>query len=258
MTKTKINNQNIAIFIPARMASTRLPNKPLADICGEPMIVHVLKRALESGIKDVYVACSEEEVKDAVEKYAAIDGRSVGRVKAIMTDPDLPSGTDRIYQAMQKSGEDYDIIVNLQGDLPTLNPEFINKAVDLLDDEAVDVATLVTIIKDDNERNDPNVVKAVGSFASGVGRALYFTRSIAPYGEGDLYHHIGLYAYRGDSLKRFVSLPPSPLEKREKLEQLRALENQMRIDVAVIDEVPLGVDTAEDLEAARRILASDL
>lgn len=239
MTKT-------AIFIPARMASTRLPGKPLADIHGKPMIVHVLERAKESGISDVYVACSEDEVKKAVEAHGG---------KAIMTDPDLPSGTDRIYQAMKRATADYDIIVNVQGDLPTLDHKIINKAVALLDNKDVDISTLVAVIKTDHEKTNPNVVKAVGAFSEGNSRALYFTRATAPYGEGDLYHHIGLYVYRRESLERFVKLPPSPLEKREKLEQLRALENGMRIDVAVVDTVPLGVDTPEDLEFVRKLLA---
>lgn len=240
--------KNSAIFIPARMASTRFPNKPLALIHGKPMIIHVLERSLESGVDDVYVACSEQEVADVVKKY---NGRP------IMTDPDLPSGTDRIFAAMQASGREYENIVNVQGDLPSLDPSLIKISLDILANRDVDMSTLAAVIHDEEEKTNPNVVKAVISFTddSNVGRALYFTRATAPYGDGDLYHHIGLYAYRADSLKRFVSLPPSPLEKRERLEQLRALENGMRVDVGVVNAVPLGVDTPEDLAKVELSLA---
>lgn len=239
--------KKVAVFIPARMQSTRLPGKPLADICGKPMIVHVWERSMEAtNVDDVFVACAEDEIADIVEKNGG---------KAIITDPSHPSGTDRIYEALQKSGGDYDYIVNVQGDLPTLDPAIIDKAIALLDNHDVDIATLAAVIKDEHEKNNPNVVKAVISFESErKGRALYFTRATAPSGEGDLYHHIGLYVYRRESLEKFVKLAPSALEKREKLEQLRALENNMRIDVAVVDTVPLGVDTKDDLEAVRGII----
>jgi 3-deoxy-manno-octulosonate cytidylyltransferase (CMP-KDO synthetase) len=231
----------VAVFIPARMASTRLPNKPLADINGKPMIVHVWERSCKAAVDDVYVACAEKEIADVVEKCGG---------KAILTDPAHPSGTDRIYEALQKTGKNYDFIVNVQGDLPTLDHRIIDKALTLMKNPDVDIATLVAVIKHEHERTNPNVVKAV---VAESGRALYFTRATAPYGDGDLYHHIGLYVYRAKSLERFVGLPPSALEKREKLEQLRALENNMRIDVAVVDVVPLGVDTPEDLEKVREM-----
>lgn len=231
------------ILIPARLASTRLPNKPLAVIGGAPMIVHVWKRAVESGMGDVVVACDSQEI------YAAI---AAAGGKAVLTDPDLPSGSDRIYQALTKvdpAGE-YDVIINVQGDMPTLDPKVISAAARLLENEEVDIGTLAAVIQDASEKIDPAVVKIA---LSGT-RALYFSRATIPAGEGELYHHIGIYAYRRSALKQFVSLPPSALEMREKLEQLRALEAGMRIDVAVVDTVPLGVDTPETLEKARKAL----
>lgn len=234
--------QSVVIFIPARMESTRFPGKPLADMNGKPMIVHVYERAVQSGVGEVFVACAEQEIADAIEQHGG---------KAVLTDPAHPSGTDRIYEALTKTGGDYDVVVNVQGDLPSLDPTIITKAVHILDNPAVDIGTLAAVIREEEERTNPNVVKAVVSFKEGAdtGRALYFTRATAPHGSGDLHHHIGLYAYKKAALERFVSLAPSPLEQREKLEQLRALENDMRIDVAVVNTVPLGVDTPEDLQA---------
>ncbi len=238
----------VLIVIPARLASTRLPNKPLADICGAPMIVEVLRRAMEAEIGPVLVAADGEEIAGAV--------RAAGG-QALVTDPGLPSGSDRIFAALQKFDPErnFDAIVNLQGDLPTIEPASVRAALAPLQDEKVDIATLAARIVRAEERSDPNVVKAVGApIGPKRMRALYFTRAAAPWGEGDLYHHIGLYVYRRAALERFVALPPSTLERREKLEQLRALEAGMRIDVEIVDSVPLGVDTAEDLERARRIL----
>jgi len=227
------------------MASTRLPGKPLADIAGRPLIVHVLERAVEAGVGPVLVACCEPEVAEAV--------RAAGG-EAAMTDPDLPSGSDRIRAALDAFDPDrrFDRIVNLQGDLPTVPPGDIRAALALLDDPEVDIGTVAAEIRREEERTNPNVVKAV--FGTG-GRALYFTRATAPSGPGPLFHHIGLYAWRRAALERFTALPPSPLEQREKLEQLRALEAGMRIAVAVVDSVPLGVDTPADLARAREILA---
>lgn len=243
-------NQPI-IIIPARMASTRLPGKPLADIHGKPMIVHVWERASASGFP-VYVAAAEPEIIEAVEKAGG---------KAILTDPGHPSGTDRIYEALTliDPGKHYDIVVNVQGDLPLLTPELINQAVALLADTKVDIATLIAPISDEAERHNPNVVKAVIAFSPGAshGKALYFTRATAPYGEGEHYHHIGLYAYRRSALERFVTLPPSPLEQREKLEQLRALENDMHIEAGIASAVPLGVDTPEDLAKVKNLLREE-
>ncbi|MFM9973838.1 MAG: 3-deoxy-manno-octulosonate cytidylyltransferase [Beijerinckiaceae bacterium] len=236
------------IVIPARMAATRLPNKPLADINGKPMIVHVLERALESGIGPVVVATDSEAIAAAV---TAAGGR------AIMTRADHPSGSDRVHEAVEKADPDgyHDIIVNLQGDFPTIDPRAIALSVPPLADKAVDIATLAAEITDEDERNASSVVKLVGSMVvPGRMRALYFTRATAPTGPGPLYHHVGLYAYRRSALARFVSLPPSPLEIREKLEQLRALEAGMRIDVMIIDHVPRGVDTPGDLLIARELL----
>ena len=243
------------VLIPSRLASTRLPNKPLAELHGLPMIVQVWRRAMEAKLGPVVVACGDAAIFDAVKAAGG---------EAVMTDPDHPSGSDRIFEALQKldpAGK-YDSIVNLQGDLPTLDPALPRAAFELLADPAVDLSTLACAIKEPAEKTDPNVVKAVVSpnasgngGASTGGRALYFTRATAPHGDGPLYHHIGLYAYRRSALERFVTLTPSPLEQREKLEQLRLLEAGMRIDVAIVDSVPLGVDMPEDLEAARAALA---
>jgi 3-deoxy-manno-octulosonate cytidylyltransferase (CMP-KDO synthetase) len=244
---------DVLVLIPARLAATRLPGKPLADIGGEPMIVHVLRRAQEADIGPVIVATDAPEIAAAVDK---------AKGRAVLTRSDHASGSDRIFEALGKADPDRraKVIVNLQGDLPTLDPKAVAAALAPLADAAVDIATLAAAITIADERSNPNVVKVVGTPIGGGRevarlRALYFTRSTAPWGEGPLYHHIGLYAYRRAALERFVRLPPSPLERREKLEQLRALEAGMRIDVAIVDAVPLGVDTPEDLEKARKILA---
>lgn len=263
---------NPIIIIPARMASTRLPNKPLADIAGAPMIVQVMRRALAAKIGRVVVACDGKEIADAV---IAAGG------EAMLTAPELPSGSDRIFAALQKIDPRgaHDIIINVQGDMPTLEPSVIIKAAEILKNPEVDIATLAAVITDESEKTDPAVVKVVFSpsplegegWGGGLsqrtefvdahppsnlppqrGKALYFSRSPIPYGDGPLYHHIGIYAYRRAALEKFVSLPPSPLELREKLEQLRALEAGMTIGVAVVDTVPLGVDTLETLEKARK------
>ena len=239
---------DVLILIPARMASTRLPGKPLADIAGLPMIVQVLRRAEEARIGSVAVATDSEAVAAAVEKAGG---------RAVMTRADHVSGSDRIFEALQQIDPQRrtGIVVNVQGDLPTLAPGDLKAALAPLADPAVDIATLAAEITKNTERNNPNVVKLVGSQVSpGRLRALYFTRASAPTGDGPLYHHIGLYAYRRDALARFVKLPPSPLELRERLEQLRALEAGMRIDAAIVGSVPLGVDTPEDLETARAML----
>ena len=238
------------IVVPARMASTRLPGKPLADIHGEAMIVHVWRRAVEAGIGPVVVACAEPEIARAV---AAAGGR------AVLTDPDHPSGTDRVFEAVcavDPQGR-HDVVINLQGDLPTLDPALVGVVAGLLDDPAVDISTLAAVIADPAEVAAPSVVKAVVPLPSGrrAGRALYFSRAAVPAGEGPYLHHIGIYGYRRAALERFVALPPGVLEMREKLEQLRALEAGMRIEVALVDTIPLGVDTPADLERARALLA---
>jgi 3-deoxy-manno-octulosonate cytidylyltransferase (CMP-KDO synthetase) len=241
---------DILIIIPARMAASRLPGKPLADINGTPMIVHVLRRAEAASAGRVAVATDAPEIAAAVEKAGG---------HAVMTRADHPSGSDRIFEALTILDPRHQagIIVNVQGDLPTLDPADLTAAVALLADPAVDVATLAAEITRAEERTNPNVVKVVGSpVTPGRLRALYFTRATAPYGDGPLYHHIGLYAYRRQALEKFVALPPSALERREKLEQLRLLEAGMRIDAAVVKSVPLGVDTLEDLALARRLLAA--
>ena len=246
-----MSSQDTLILIPARMASTRLPGKPLADLGGRSMIVEVARRSAAAGIGRVVVATDDAGVQAAVE--------SAG-FEVAMTRADHASGSDRIFEALGRIDPERRVtrIVNVQGDLPTLDPTLIRAALDLLDDAAVDIGTLAAEITDAGERTNPNVVKAVGSpITPRRLRALYFTRATAPYGEGPLFHHIGLYAYRRSALERFVALPPSPLESREKLEQLRALEAGMRIDVALVDTVPLGVDTPEDLEKARAMLARE-
>ncbi len=245
----RMASHDILILIPARMAATRLPGKPLADIAGEPMIAHVIRRAHEARLGPVVVATDDEVIFAAVEKAGA---------RALMTRTDHASGSDRIFEALELADPEKKarIVVNMQGDLPTLSPGDLTAAVRLLDDPAVDIGTIAAEIRNPEEETNPNVVKVVGSPLSARRlRALYFSRATAPYGEGPLYHHIGLYAYRRQALARFVGLSPSPLEKREKLEQLRALEAGMRIDVAIVNSVPLGVDTPEDLETARRMLA---
>lgn len=237
------------ILIPARMASTRLPGKPLADIAGLPMIVHVARRASESGLGRVVVATDTEGVADAVRAHG---------FEAAMTGSNHESGSDRIFEALNALDPDgkVETIVNVQGDLPTIDPALIRAALKPFDNPAVDIATLCVEIERDEEKTNPNVVKVVGSPLSDTRlRALYFTRATAPWGEGPLYHHIGLYAYRRAALERFVALRPSPLERRERLEQLRALEAGMRIDAEIVQSVPLGVDTPEDLERARELLS---
>jgi 3-deoxy-manno-octulosonate cytidylyltransferase (CMP-KDO synthetase) len=234
------------VLIPARMASSRFPGKPLADIAGEPMIVHVLRQAEAAEVGPVVVATDSEAIATAVEKAGG---------RAVMTRADHASGSDRIFEALAVVGSHADVIVNVQGDLPTLQPADVRAALAPLADPAVDIATLAAEIQATDERTNPNVVKVVGTpVAEGRLRALYFTRATAPFGDGPLYHHIGLYAYRRAALERFVSLAPSWLEQRERLEQLRALEAGMRIDVTIVDSVPLGVDTPDDLAKARSLL----
>lgn len=234
------------VLVPARLAATRLPRKPLADINGEAMIVHVWRRAVEAGVGRVAVATDSGEIAAVIEAAGGI---------AVMTRTDHPNGTSRIHEALQVLGGNEELVVNFQGDIPTVDPATVRAALRPLTDPAVDIATVAAEILRPEERTDPNVVKVVGT---PVGdrrlRALYFTRATAPSGEGPLYHHIGLYAFRRPALARYVALPPSPLEIRERLEQLRALEAGMRIDVALVDAVPLGVDTPADLDRARALL----
>jgi 3-deoxy-manno-octulosonate cytidylyltransferase (CMP-KDO synthetase) len=247
---------NPIVVIPARLASTRLPDKPLADIGGEPMIVHVWRRAVMADLGPVVVASGDMEIAAAVEQAGG---------RAIATRPDHPSGSDRIHEAVSLIDPDrnHDAVINLQGDLPLIEPSAINAVFDQLSvrdnrQKLPDMTTLAAEIVEDRERTDPNVVKAVISMAEDAraGQALYFTRATAPWGDGPLYHHIGIYGYRRDALDRFVALPPSPLEQRERLEQLRALDAGMRIRVALVDSVPFGVDTPADLERARTLLAN--
>ena len=240
---------NPIILIPARLASTRLPNKPLADIAGLPMIVHVLNRAREAALGPIAIACADPSIAEAV---TAAGGR------AILTDPALPSGSDRIHAALQRldPGGAHDIIINLQGDLPSIPPDFLSTVLRPLANPKFDIATLVAPITTPEEAASPSVVKCACAFAPGttIAPALYFSRSKIPSGDGPLWHHIGIYAYRRAALEKFVSLPESPLEARENLEQLRALEAGLSIGAAQVAFAPFGVDTPADLEHARKIL----
>lgn len=238
------------ILIPARFASTRLPGKPLADIGGKPMIVHVWERAVASGVGRVAVATDDIRIADVV---TAAGG------EAVMTRPDHESGSDRLWEALclLDPNARHDVIVNVQGDVPTLPPIMVAQVATALD-AGMDMATLVGELKHAEDRENTAVVKAIVSWKDTEqrqGEALYFTRATAPWGDGPLYHHIGIYAYRRTALQRFVSLPPSPLERREKLEQLRALEAGMRIAVARVDDEPPGIDTPEQLEAIRSLFS---
>ena len=236
------------VLIPARLASTRLPGKPLVEIGGLPMIVQVIRRAEAARLGPVWVATDDLSIKSAVEKAGG---------QAVMTSKDHVSGSDRIFEALRAIDpkKKAKIVVNVQGDLPTVEPATIRAVLSPLKDKAVDISTVAAVIDNESDRVNPNIVKVVGSV---VGkdrmRALYFTRATAPAGEGPLYHHIGLYAFRRAALEKFVKLKPSPLELRERLEQLRSLEANMRVDVAVVDAVPLGVDTRAELEKAREML----
>ncbi len=237
------------VLIPARMASTRLPGKPLADICGLPMIVQVALRAREADAGRVIVAVDDQTVFHTV-RAAGFD--------VVMTRADHQSGSDRIHEALQHADPDgkVEYIINVQGDLPTIEAEAIHASFRPMEEPSVDIATLTVEIEEDADRTNPNIVKVIGSpLSASRMRALYFSRATAPYGDGPLYHHIGLYTYRRRALERFVALGPSALETRERLEQLRALEAGMRIDVEIVDSVPLGVDTSDDLLKARAILA---
>lgn len=238
------------IVVPARLKATRLPDKPLALINGEPMIVHVWRRAVQAGAGPVVVAAGDQEIADVISKAGGV---------AVMTDPALPSGSDRVHAAAEIHDPKgaYDIVVNVQGDLPTLEPKLVAASVTPLADPAIDIATVVAKITMEEELSDNAVVKAAVSFQPGAttGPALYFSRNLIPSGPGDHYHHIGIYAFRRAALRRFVTLKPTILELRERLEQLRAIENGMRMAAALVDTIPLGVDTPADLERARRLLA---
>ena len=240
------------VIIPARMASTRLPGKPLADIAGVPMIVRVWRQAVAANIGPVVVAAGEKEIAQAIEH---VGGR------AVLTAPNLPSGSDRVWAALNAvdRGFEHDVVVNLQGDLPNIEPSYLRACVDAIATTGADIATLVTEIDDDIDPDNPSITKAIVTWdvTMARGKALYFTRARAPWGEGPLYFHTGIYAYTRAALGRFVGLLPSPLEKREKLEQLRALEAGMSIGVVRVDEVPLSVDTEEDLKRARALFAKE-
>ncbi len=231
------------------MAASRLPGKPLADIHGQPMIVHVWRRALAAQVGPVLVACGDSEIVDAVEQAGG---------RAVLTRPDHASGSDRVWEAVEIADPHghHDVIVNLQGDLPMLEPSAILRVLEPLANPTVDIGTIAIEIHDEAERDNPNMVKAVAALGrdTPIAQALYFTRARCPSGPGPHFHHIGIYAYRRTALQRFVDLPPARLELQEKLEQLRALAAGMRIDVALVDMAPFGVDTPADLERARALL----
>ena len=242
------------VVIPARMESTRLPGKPLADIHGKPMIVHVWERAMAAEVGRVVVATDSADIVQAI--------RAAGG-EAQLTRSDHQSGSDRAFEVINRIDPqvEIDYVINLQGDLPTLDPSLVRECLAPFSDKNVSITTLAAEITREEERVAPHVIKVVGSDVAaprpGILRALYFTRATAPANDGPLYHHIGIYGYRRAALERFVNLPPSPLELREKLEQLRALEHGMRIEVTLVDTVPLGVDTPADLERAREMLKTD-
>ena len=240
------------IVIPARLAATRLPNKPLADICGKPMIARVIERAMQSSVKDILVACGDEEI---------IAPANLAGAHAILTDPALPSGSDRVLAALSQydSKGEFDTIINLQGDMPTFDPAILDASLEIMKNYPdADIVTLVSPSIDEDEKNDPNVVKAIIAFdeSGQSGKCLYFTRANAPTGEGPIFRHIGLYIYKRKALEKFVEAPPSNLELREKLEQLRALEMGLSIYAGIFDEFPKGVDTQAHLEMAREYYKS--
>lgn len=242
---------NPLIVIPARLAATRLPGKPLAAIAGEPMVVHVWRRAVASAAGPVLVACADAEIAAAMRLVSGT---------VVMTDPDLPTGSDRVSAAVELVDPegDFDVVVNLQGDMPTLDPALVRTVLTPLEEPSVDIATLAVEISDAREIEDPNVVKIALEPVHGrrIGRALYFSRAAIPSGDVQRYHHLGIYAYRRAALRRFVRLGPSALERGERLEQLRALAHGMRIDAAIVDTIPLGVDTPADLERARQLMGA--
>lgn len=238
------------IIIPSRLASTRLPDKPLAQIAGEAMIVHVWRRGVEATVGPTIVAAAEQSIVDAVKAAGG---------EAMLTDPDLPSGSDRIAQLLDRYDPErrHDIVINLQGDLPTIDPVAISRCLEPLKNPDVDIASLVAAVDDPEEKANPDVVKAIVNFepAQDIARAQDFARLLPDDHVGAHFHHIGIYAYRRRALERFVALPPSPRERLNRLEQLRALDDGMRIDVACVDTVPFGVDTPADLERARAVMA---
>jgi 3-deoxy-manno-octulosonate cytidylyltransferase (CMP-KDO synthetase) len=248
----KTKTMNPIVVIPARLQSTRLPNKPLADIAGQSMIERVWRQAMKAALGPVLVAAAEQEIVDVITRVGG---------NAVVTDPALPSGSDRVFAALESVDPEaaYDTVVNLQGDLPALDPAMIRTVANVLAATDTDIATLAAEIDDPADRNNPSVVKPVVAWGPDGrrGRALYFTRACAPSGDGPLFHHIGIYAFRRAALGRFVALPPSPLESREKLEQLRALEAGMTIGIARVDAVPLSVDTPADLAKARAVLSGN-
>ena len=246
---TMINQENTAIIIPARLASTRLPNKPLLPINGKPMILHVWEQAVAAEIGKVIVATDSDQIKQVISEAGG---------NCELTRSNHQSGTDRIYEALENFDQNKNInfIINLQGDLPQINRECLSSVVNLLSDEAAEVSTLVCEMTDHDEINSKSIVKAIADINPNtkIGRAINFTRTPEASINGNYLHHIGLYAYTRSALEKFVHLAPSTREIDQKLEQLRALDNQMRIDIQLIDFLPLGVDTPEDLEKMQKLI----
>ena len=246
---TMINQENTAIIIPARLASTRLPNKPLLPINGKPMILHVWERAVAAALGEVIVATDSQEIKDLISQAGG---------NCELTNANHQSGTDRIFEALENfdTANKINYIINLQGDLPQINRECLIAVVSLLNEEAVDIGTLACEMTDPDEINSNSIVKAIADINSTtqIGQAINFTRNVETSVNGNYLHHIGLYAYTRTALAKFVQLPQSAREKEEKLEQLRALDNQMRIEIGLIDFLPLGVDTPEDLEKMQKLI----
>ncbi|MDR0484973.1 MAG: 3-deoxy-manno-octulosonate cytidylyltransferase [Alphaproteobacteria bacterium] len=242
---------NPIIVIPTRLAATRLPNKPLRLINNLPMIIHVVNRAIEADIAEILVAAGDQEILDTLKSY---------NIKGILTDPNLPSGTDRINEALNKYDpqESYNIVINLQGDLPTIDKQSIQACLDILQNSNYDISTIgVKLNETDEDMNNPNVVKAIANFnEEKIAKALDFKRNVNSAEAKNCYHHIGIYGYRRESLKKFTSLKPTEREITNKLEQLRALDNGMSIGFKQCNIVPIGVDTIEDLEKASTYLKS--
>lgn len=238
----------ILTVIPVRMASTRLPGKPLVDILGKSMIHRVYEKALEANLGEILIACDGQEIAEEAKKIGA---------NFVITDPNLNSGTDRIYAASRAFIEEFPVVLNLQGDLPNIDPKVLQLVANAALNKDCDIATAASVIKNPAEINNPNVVKIA---INDRGKALYFSRSPIPYNKdisAKYLHHIGIYAYKTEALKKFVNLKPSTLEKRESLEQLRALENEMSILVELTDAHPLSVDTKEDLQSIISILSDE-
>lgn len=241
---------DLAIIIPARLGASRLPNKPLADIAGTPMIIHVAQRAKNASIGPVFIATGDSEIVNVARDYG---------FKAILTQQKHETGSDRVFEALciieQERQQKYKYVMNLQGDLPNVNSDSLKIALEAMILSKADITTLANLVNDITEKNNENVVKLIAAARAEYLQALYFTRAAAPHGNAEFYKHIGIYLYKRDALEKFIKLPASKLEQQERLEQLRALEAGMTIAAKLVLDDPISVDTAEDLEQARKLLA---